>query len=259
MPLAVVSMTSKALGGDPATADGAVCGRGERATCDWPDAARRPHLRASPRECCRRGAPHAWTSCRCCRARPPAGNAPVCGAAAALIVVESALAVLLVLSGFLLFRSFTNFSGQDLGFDPTDLYTVSVRGTAPARFSREAALASYEQSISLLAAGPGVVAAGGADTTVVSGQAPMRRLSKDRSVRGGRYQVSAGYFDALRTPLLAGRAMTDGEVRGRAPVGILSQSAAACSSGTCPLIRSSDALSRSMTSPPAPSSESFPT
>ena len=40
-----------------------------------------------------------------------------------LIVVESALAVLLVLSGFLLFRSFANFSGQDLGFDPTDLYS----------------------------------------------------------------------------------------------------------------------------------------
>ncbi len=41
-----------------------------------------------------------------------------------LIVVESALAVLLVLSGFLLFRSFANFSSQDLGFDPDGLYTV---------------------------------------------------------------------------------------------------------------------------------------
>ena len=143
-----------------------------------------------------------------------------------LVVVESALAVLLVLSGFLLFRSFTNFSGQNLGFDPSELYTVTVRGTSSVRPSPEAALASYEQSIDLLAAAPGVLVAGGADTTVVSGQAPMRGLSKDRSVRGGRYQISAGYFDALRTPFLAGRAMTDVEVRGRAPVGILSQSAA---------------------------------
>lgn len=143
-----------------------------------------------------------------------------------LIVVESALAVLLVLSGFLLLRSFANFSNQDLGFDPNDLYTVTVRGTASVRPSPEAALAAYEQSIDLLAAVPGVLVAGGADTTVVSGQAPMRGLSKDRSVRGGRYQVSSRYFEALRTPFLAGRAMTDQEVKSRALVAVLSQSAA---------------------------------
>jgi ABC-type antimicrobial peptide transport system permease subunit len=54
----------------------------------------------------------------------------------------------------------------------------------------------------------------------------MRGLSKDRTVRGGRYQVSSGYFDTLQTPFIAGRAFTDAEARGRAQVGILSASAA---------------------------------
>ena len=143
-----------------------------------------------------------------------------------LIVVESALAVLLVLSGLLLFRSFTHFSGQDLGFNPDNLYTVTARGTSPVKRSPEAALALYEQSIEVLAALPGVESAGGADVTVVSGQAPMRGLSRDRTVRGGRYQVSPGYFHTLQTPFIAGRAFTEAEVRSRAQVGILSASAA---------------------------------
>lgn len=143
-----------------------------------------------------------------------------------LIVVESALAVLLVLSGFLLFRSFTNFSTQDLGFNPSGLYTVSVRATTPVKRPPEAAIALYRHTIEALASVPGVQSAGGADTTVLSGQAPMRGLSKDRSIRGGRYQVSASYFDALQTPFIAGRAMTKEEVSSRSAVAVLSESAA---------------------------------
>ena len=146
-----------------------------------------------------------------------------------LIVVESALAVLLVLSGFLLFRSFANFAGQDLGFTPEGLYSVTARGPAGAVVPRptpEVALARYEQSLAALKGAPGIVAVGGADSTVVSGAAPMRGLSKDRSIRGGRYEVSAAYFDALQTRFIAGRSFTEGEVAARAPVGILSLSAA---------------------------------
>jgi predicted permease len=142
-----------------------------------------------------------------------------------LIVVESALGVLLVLSGLLLFRSFTNFSGQDLGFNQENLYSVTASG-APQKPLTDAALAAYEQTLATLAEIPGVRAVGGADTTVVSGAAPMRGLSNDRSIRGGRYQVSANYFETLQTPFLAGRSFTDAEVRARAPVAILSESAA---------------------------------
>ena len=144
-----------------------------------------------------------------------------------LIVVESALAVLLVLSGLLLVRSFTNFAGQDLGFEPEDLYLVRVFGSAPAPPAHpEAVLATYERALETLATVPGIHAAGGADVPVGAGQAPMRGMSKDRSLGGARYQVGAGYFATLRTPFIAGRAFTEAEVRGRAAVGILSQSAA---------------------------------
>ena len=142
-----------------------------------------------------------------------------------LIVVESALAVLLVLSGFLLFRSFANFSTQDLGFDPEGLYTVVPAAAVSQAFVGRR---SYRvpQTIDFTRQIAGVRSVGGADSTLVSGAAPMRAISKDRWIKGGRYQISANYFETLATPFIAGRDFTDAEVRARADVAILSHSRA---------------------------------
>jgi hypothetical protein len=120
-----------------------------------------------------------------------------------LIVVESALAVLLVLSGLLLLRSFSNFSTENLGFVPDDLFTVSIRPASPVRSSLEAALADYQRSLEALEQMPGVLAAGGADVTVMAGQGANKGISTTGTPPGGRYQVSSRYFETLRTPLLA--------------------------------------------------------
>jgi predicted permease len=145
--------------------------------------------------------------------------------ARSLIVIESALAVLLVTSGLLLIRSFAHFSGENLGFDPANVYSVTARPADRTKPTPQAALAAYEQTLDALRRTPGVVAAGGADVTVVAGQAPMRGISTTRVPRGGRYLVSADYFDVLRTPFLAGRGFTADEVRERRTVAVLSASA----------------------------------
>jgi putative ABC transport system permease protein len=147
-----------------------------------------------------------------------------------LLVIEAALGIVLVLSGLLVLKSFANLSGEDLGFRPDGLYAVGVQPAAgrdaPAPPSPEASLAAYQELLELLRGVPGVTSAGGADSVVASGSAPMRGISKDRPIRGGRYQISAGYLETLQTQFIAGRPFTGAELRERAPVGILSASAA---------------------------------
>jgi hypothetical protein len=139
-----------------------------------------------------------------------------------LLAIEAALGVTLVLSGLLIVRSFANLSGEDLGFQPQGLYAISLRGQAPTTpLSPEVRLAAYKQLVNLLRTIPGVRAAAGADTPVAAGFAPMAPLTRDDSVPGARFQVSAGYFETIEAPFLAGRAFTEAEVEANAPVAIL--------------------------------------
>jgi predicted permease len=145
----------------------------------------------------------------------------------ALLVLESALGVSLVLGGLVLLTSFTRLAGEDLGFKPEGLYTIWLRGTPPAApLTPEARLLRYRQLIDTLAAIPDVRSAAGADSPVASGMAPMRPLTPDDSIPGARFQISAGYFETLKTPFLAGRQFSAVEVETRSPVAILNLSAA---------------------------------
>jgi predicted permease len=140
-----------------------------------------------------------------------------------LLAVETAIGVLLVLGALLILRSFSRLAADDLGFTPDGLYTVAfpLRGATP-----EQHLALYRQSLEALATVPGIGAVGGADSPAGTPNAPMRGFSNDRNVRGARFEISAEYFDAIGAPLLAGRAFTGAEVRGRARVAVLSRAGA---------------------------------
>ena len=70
-----------------------------------------------------------------------------------------------------------------------------------------------------------MIAVAGGDSIVGSGATAMRGFSTDRNIRGGRFEVSGGYFAALRSPLLAGREFTLDEVSTRAPVALLNPAA----------------------------------
>lgn len=145
----------------------------------------------------------------------------------ALLAVEAALGVALVLSAVVVSRSFVVLSGEDLGYQPEGLYAVTYRPAASAPPPRDAnaRLAAYKQVIDTLATTPGVEIAAGADSPVAGAYAPMHPLTQDGSIPGARLQVSATYFDALMTPFSAGRNFTSSEVDARAPVAILTISA----------------------------------
>jgi putative ABC transport system permease protein len=165
-----------------------------------------------------------------------------------LLVVESALGVVLVLGAALTVRSFVTLSTQDPGYRADDLYSVAVQPAATTAIDPQASLRDFESVLEIAANVPGVVAIAGGDAVISSGRTVWPFASGD-AVRGGRYEITAGYFRALGTRLVTGREFDATEVRSRAPVGLLNPAAvSAVWPGTPP----ADAIGRHLELPGEP-------
>lgn len=140
-----------------------------------------------------------------------------------LLITEAALGTVLVLGAVLALRSFVALSRDSIGLVPNDLFVVSVSKLV--RVPPDQQFANYQSAIEVLLDAPGVVAIGGADSMAVMGEGPPQWMSSDRR-DGVRYQATAGYFETLRTPILAGRTFTADEVAARAPVAVLTRGGA---------------------------------
>ncbi len=148
----------------------------------------------------------------------------------ALVVVELALAMTLLLGATLLGRSFIQLLDTDLGIDTE--HVVAVPLTLPAtRYTLDSRLAFYGQIETGLRALPGVdqvsatnvLPIGGGSTVmgvVVDGRAPNAseegRFADWRAVR-------PGIFETLGVPLLRGRGFQAADVGAEQPVVVISQ------------------------------------
>jgi putative ABC transport system permease protein len=131
-----------------------------------------------------------------------------------LVITETALAVLLLVSAGLVLRSFANLSATDLGFNPKGLLTMQVI-LPPADFEESDQRAAFYRGVQdEIATLPGVHS--------VSLFAPMlggwdnAYVVADRPVPGpGDYyvadiqMVSPGYFRTMEIPLVRGRHFSD--------------------------------------------------
>lgn len=141
-----------------------------------------------------------------------------------LLIVQSALSVCLVVGASAAAWSFERLASDDIGFVPDDLFLLTpsaARGTPPAQV-----LTEYEAAIEAVRGLPAVEAVAGGDAVVAGPWLAMRDFVSEGAVSGGRFEVSAGYFQAIGGALLAGREFTQAEVATRSPVGIVSASAA---------------------------------
>lgn len=144
-----------------------------------------------------------------------------------LVAVQVALSFVLVLGSALFVRTFVDLATQGMGFnaDRVMLATIDLRrtGTAPG-----ARLRMFEQVQDAVARVPGVEAAAASLVTPVSGSTWMLGVRvpdgppapRNSSLFNG---VMPGYFQALDTPLLAGRDFTAADAAGRPPVAIVNQ------------------------------------
>jgi putative ABC transport system permease protein len=149
--------------------------------------------------------------------------------ASALVVVQVALSVLLVVAAGLFLRTFKKLATLDLGFDASRVLVVAMSAErAPIDPAQRTAV--FERARQAVAALPGVQSAALSYVTPVSGHMWGNRLE----VSGGlavtdaqrsalRNQVSPGFFETYGQRLVAGRTFTDGDRDGAPPVAIVNE------------------------------------
>ncbi len=137
-----------------------------------------------------------------------------------LVVAETALALVLLVSAGLLVHSFVRLSEVKTGFDAENVLAARIRLT-PARYSTTAAAGQFfDALVQRMRANPAVEAAAVSRMLPLSGRMmmmgmPASRLnpsSTEPFVAVGADFVSPGYFRTLGIPLLRGRAFTQADV-----------------------------------------------
>jgi putative ABC transport system permease protein len=149
----------------------------------------------------------------------------------AIVVTETALAVIVLVGAGLLVRSFFALAGRDAGFSPRNLVAFNVQFvTLPDAAARAQAA---DQLIDRLAHIPGVEAAGAATGfPPVTPQRGTRFAIEGQTLDAGQdgaYFIAAtpGYFSALGTPVVQGRAIDSRDTATGAPVAVINRTLAA--------------------------------
>jgi predicted permease len=151
-----------------------------------------------------------------------------------LVVSEVALSLVLLIGAGLMVRTLWQLSNVKPGFDPNGLLTMTV--SIPAnKFPTPAAYISFfERVLQQVRATPGVESAGVIDDlpmgdggshqpVAIEGQ-PVVPMADQPEVDVR--LISPGYLRSMRVPFLSGRDLTDGDVAGRNPAVIISESMA---------------------------------
>src|SRR5262245_7618051 len=153
----------------------------------------------------------------------------------ALVVVEVALAFVLLAGGGLLIRSFFQMMNVPLGFDPTNVLTLRLP-IAGTRFANPDQLSAYVRELAArVESVPGVRGAAVADSLPLSGfnnGMPFLiagRPEIDRANRPacGFKMIDASYFKVLGIQIVKGRGIGAADVKGAPPVAVINQGMAA--------------------------------
>ncbi|KAA6462091.1 ABC transporter permease [Acidobacteria bacterium AB60] len=152
-----------------------------------------------------------------------------------LLIVQVALALMLVVSAGLLLRSFYTAQHAATGFDTTRVVTFEVPlPTSPRYQDTDRMAQTYGAVLQRLQAIPGVETAGFASFVPMGGETdstiiriPGRPRINQADAPGANYQfVSPGFFQTMGTPLEEGRDFANGDVLTTQSVAIINQTMA---------------------------------
>lgn len=141
-----------------------------------------------------------------------------------LVVSEVSLALVLLVSAGLLFRSLQRLFSIDPGFDGSHLLTMQVQESG-GRYSWDDARARFfEQALENVRQLPGVSSAAFTSQLPLSGDYESYGIEYEAYPHdydvGFRYAVSPGYFQTMHIPLIRGRFLDENDRPG-APVAVL--------------------------------------
>jgi putative ABC transport system permease protein len=128
-----------------------------------------------------------------------------------LVVAEVALALVLLVSAGLLFRSLSRLLAVDTGFDDASLLTMQVQVTGHRYDADSVSYRFLEQSLDAVRAVPGVTAAAYTSQLPLSDDMDVYGVHLEREADPAndgaalRYAVTPGYFEAMGIPLRTGR------------------------------------------------------
>ena len=135
---------------------------------------------------------------------------------AGLVIVEVALSVVLLVGSGLMLQSLGNLAEVDKGFEPAGVFTAEVSLPSARYGEKEQAWPFFERLLARLEALPGVEAASMSNIVPLQGNSWEMgiypegvEITPDNSSSVLYTIASEGYLDALRIPLLRGRAFTD--------------------------------------------------
>ncbi|HEX6053872.1 MAG TPA: ABC transporter permease [Gemmatimonadaceae bacterium] len=151
-------------------------------------------------------------------------------ATSTLVVVEVALAIVLLVGAGLILRSFASLLAVDPGFRTADVMTMTLQLPASRYAERAARDAFYQRAFAEMKSVPGVREVGAAAVTPLTGNnwtAPFERPEQpvpagERPPEVGWQLASNGYFKALQIPLIDGRLFDERDTPERPAVVIIS-------------------------------------
>jgi putative ABC transport system permease protein len=144
----------------------------------------------------------------------------------AIVVIETALAVLVLVGAGLLVRSFLTLTGRDAGFEPAHLSSFNLQFVAlPADVPRAQVATALIDRLTQL---PGVEAGAATGFPSVTPQRSTRFAVEGRTLTANEdsalfIAATPGYFATLRTPVLQGRSIDAGDRADGASVVLISQ------------------------------------
>jgi putative ABC transport system permease protein len=152
----------------------------------------------------------------------------------ALIVLQFALAVMLLVPSGLLIHSVERLFVIAPGFDAQGVLTMEVQDAAPRRGpdAMEARARAFEEALQVVRSQPGVTAAAFTSQLPLSGQADQYGVgfdddAPDAAQGAYRYAVTPGYVEAMHIPILRGRTLRSTDNATSPHVALISASLAA--------------------------------
>src|SRR5436190_8083515 len=149
-----------------------------------------------------------------------------------LVIVEVALAVVLLVGSALLIRTSVALRSVDPGFDTTNVLTMRMSLSGP-RFLESAGVERMvKDGVERLQAIPGVEVASATCCVPLEGGYGLPFVIAGRPLEGtahgggGWLTISPGYFDVFKIPVKRGRAFTDRDTRNAPPVVIINEAMA---------------------------------
>jgi predicted permease len=162
----------------------------------------------------------------------------------AFVVVEVALALVLLIGAGLLVRTVQRLMAVPLGFHPGGVLSLQIQTGGPRFRDAESTRRYFDQVRTALQGVTGVADAALTSQLPLSGDAEVYGvttaddlpLPEGASPSAFRYAVSPAYFSAMGIPVIEGRAIEEGDRSGALPVAVISASLAASRFGGRPAL-----------------------